>query len=280
MKKIIVLAAVFLLAGCSTKFAYNNISWLVYWYIDDYVEFNKDQKIMFDDYIASWQSWHKQSELPKYQAHLEELASDIATQNISIDRMAYHQDKARDHWHRARAHVAPGLVELAKTLDEEQITFFFAALEKENVEDEEEWLERQERSEKRRKDDWIDRNFDNLEDYLGRLTTEQKDFVRNSYGNFESTRMHWIKYKRDYQQAMRQAFVMEDRGEQFENTMLELATNPEVFRSEDMLAASDRNEEKTKEFLLTVFSLSTDKQRQHFIRELNDLRDDMIDLSE
>ena len=30
--------------GCSSKFAYNNLDWLVYWYVDDYIEFSDQQE--------------------------------------------------------------------------------------------------------------------------------------------------------------------------------------------------------------------------------------------
>ncbi|WP_371193273.1 DUF6279 family lipoprotein [Glaciecola sp. SC05] len=279
MKKIIVLVAVFLLAGCSTKFAYKNLDWLVYWYVDDYIEMTNAQEQQFDQYIAQWQQWHVETELPKYQAHLEELANDIAQQNISVDRMGYHQEKARDHWERLREHISPGIADIAATMDEEQITYFFAALEKENVKDEEERLERLALSDDKRKDRWVDRNFDNLKNWLGRLSDEQKSYIENSYGNMQSNSENWVKYKRDYQQALRLQFAAPERDEVFKNEMTALLINPEQFRSEQMLATSAHNERATKEYLLTIFSLSTEKQRAHLIKEINDLRDDVVELS-
>ena len=41
-----------LLTGCSSKFAYNNIDWLMYWYIDDYVELDKSQKSLLDGVLG------------------------------------------------------------------------------------------------------------------------------------------------------------------------------------------------------------------------------------
>jgi hypothetical protein len=237
------------------------------------------QKQQFDQYIDQWQSWHIQTELPMYLAHLDELADDVASQNINIDRMNYHQQKARDHWHRLRAYIAPGIAQMATTLDEEQVTYLFAALEKENVNDEKEWLEGLERSDKERKDDWIERNVDNLDERLGRLSNEQKVFIENSYGNFASSSQYWIDYKRTYQNALRKEFASPARGDDFTSRIIELIVNPEIFRSKEMLAANANNERETKFFLLTLFSLSTEKQRQHLIEEINDLRDDIAELA-
>nr|WP_136252394.1 DUF6279 family lipoprotein [Ningiella ruwaisensis] len=279
MKKIIVLLTVFLVAGCSTKFAYKNIDWLVYWYIDDYIDMTKAQEQQFDTYLEQWLSWHKRSELPLYLAHLEELKADIASQNISIAQMDYHQEKAREHWTRFRAHIAPDLAQLATTLSDEQVVYLFAALEKENLEDEEEREERAKRSEKRKKADWLDRNEDNLEKWLGNLTDEQETFVENSYGNFSSTSQYWLEYKRNYQQALRKVFSQAGRGEEFTSRLAELLTDPERFRSDEMQAVSARNESASKQYLLTIFSLSTEKQRQHLIEEIDSLRDDITELA-
>ncbi len=280
MKKIIVLLTVFLITGCSTKFAYKNLDWLIHWYVDDYVELNDAQEQKFDQYIAQWQQWHIESELPKYQAHLEELAQDIRTQNISIARMDYHQEKARQHWYRFREHIAPGVVEMAKTLDEEQITYFFAALEKENVEDEERDAKRAKRSDEERKERWIERNEDNIENWLGKLNAEQKSLIENTYGNFQSTSQYWVTYKRDYQRAMRAVFASPDRGEAFTQAMIELINNPESYRSQEMLDASAHNERETKLYLFTMFGLSSEKQREHLVDEINKLRDDVVELAD
>ncbi|MFC4699176.1 DUF6279 family lipoprotein [Glaciecola siphonariae] len=280
MKKIIVLFAVLLITGCSAKFAYKNLDWLVYWYVDDYVELNNEQEDKFDAYIAQWQAWHIQSELPKYKAHLEELSNDIYTQNISIERMSYHQQKARDHWYRLRAHIAPGMADMATTLSEEQITYFFAALEKENVEDEKERAKREEKSAQERKEAWIERNLDNLSDWLGKLNDEQKSFVENSYGRFRSNSSNWVSYKRAYQQAMRSEFASPDRGERFKQRMIALINNPEAYRSSEMIEVSEHNERETKLYMLSLFTLSDEKQRRHLIGEIEDLRDDVVDLAQ
>lgn len=278
MKKIIVLLAVFLLAGCSTKFAYKNLDWLVHWYVDDYIELSKPQKQTFDQYVEQWQAWHMQTELPKYQQHLEQLVDDIAQQNINLERLNYHQDKARAHWHRLREHIAPGVAEMAATLDDEQIAYFFAALEKENVKDEDERKERMSRNDQERKKAWVERNFDNLNNWFGRLTNVQEDFVKNSYDNFESTSQYWLAYKRDYQQALRVEFASSLRDEIFKANMTTLISNPEKYRSSEMLASSERNEHASKYYLLSMFNMSTAKQREHLIDEINNLRDDVADL--
>ena len=57
MKKLTLLLWIVLLSGCSTKFAYNNIDWLVNWYIDDYVVLDTQQEKQFDAILDKWTAW-------------------------------------------------------------------------------------------------------------------------------------------------------------------------------------------------------------------------------
>lgn len=269
-----------MLSACSSKFVYKNFDWLVHWFVDDYVELNSAQKQQFDEYIEQWTIWHRQNELPKYQAQLEELAADISNNDVSIDRMRYHQDKARAHWVRLRQHISSDIVEMAVSLDDEQVSDIFAALEKENLKDEEKYYERLEQSEKRQKRKWIKRTEDNLENWLGRLTEEQEAFVENSFGRFQSNALNWIAYKRDYQQALRKTFALPTRDDTFKTQLLTLVVAPEPYRNEALLAVSDFNERESQLFLLSLFSLSTDKQRQHLLKEISELTDDIIELQQ
>ena len=50
----ILLIGLLALTGCSSKFAYNNFDWLVYWYVDDYVELTNEQEDLFDVKIDRW----------------------------------------------------------------------------------------------------------------------------------------------------------------------------------------------------------------------------------
>lgn len=73
MRIVVAVLLLLSLSSCSSKFAYNNLDWWVYWYLDDYIELNDRQEEQFDDYLNNWLSWHKRSELNRYKAHLERV---------------------------------------------------------------------------------------------------------------------------------------------------------------------------------------------------------------
>jgi hypothetical protein len=238
----------------------------------------REQKQQFDQNFEAWMSWHRETQLPLYLLHFEELANDINTQNITIDRMEYHQEKARDHWLRVRAHLAPDLAKLAAMLSDEQVDELFKNLEKQNLEDEEERAERAEQSPEKRRDRWIKRNKDNIDNWLGKLSSEQNTLIEAQYDKFTSNGLMWVEYRRTYQSAIKEVFDAPDRAEDFEQAMIALLNNPDAFRSQEMLDRSAANEYASKQYLMTLFTLTDEKQRQHMIRELNDWRDDVVEL--
>lgn len=279
MKKITILLCVILLSGCSAKFAYNNASWLIYWYLDDYVELNNQQEEQFDQVFSNWFDWHRRIELPKYQAHFGELLSDIKTKKIDEARIFYHREKSRDHWERVRTHIAPDIVAIGKTLNEKQVTYLLAKLEEENIEAEEENIEDRGLTPAQQNKKWIKRNQKGAKKWIGKLNNEQKSHIAQFRDRFEKTGDYWLIYKRAYQQALGDLFAAPDRSNEFEDKLLALILYPETFRSEDFLLVSDANSKASAEYLIGIMDLADKKQMNRLINEISELRQDIISLS-
>lgn len=58
-KLLLVIAFSFLLSACSSSFIYNNLDWLLYWYLDDYITLTSEQRSQLDDRVETWQAWHR-----------------------------------------------------------------------------------------------------------------------------------------------------------------------------------------------------------------------------
>ena len=48
MRSLLVVVFIIFLTSCSSKLAYNNLDWWVYWYMDDYIELKDEQEEKFD----------------------------------------------------------------------------------------------------------------------------------------------------------------------------------------------------------------------------------------
>lgn len=273
-----ILVCALFLGGCSATFAYNNVSWLIYWYIDDYVELDNQQEDMFDEMLDGWMLWHKQEELPRYQQQLEDIISDIKSDNIDSESIRLHRERARQHWVRARAHVASDLVTLGSTLSSDQVVYLFASLDKENNEDEEEINEKLALDENEKIEKWTKKNQKGIKKWTGKLTSEQKELVASFHNRFESTSQFWLAYKREYQQQLREVFARSQRDEVFEERLYELIVDPEKFRSQPFQTAMDTNAQASTDYILDLLALLSDKQLEKLVKEIEEFRQDAISL--
>lgn len=279
MKKIIIIGFVLLLSGCSTKFVYKNLDWLVYWYLDDFIELSSEQESLFDDKLSDWLEWHKTVEIPKYIAHLGELSEDIKMKQISLDQMDYHQQKAAEHWTRLKARIIPDLVEMAPTLSSEQVQSMFEEIDEINKEESKDREEVLSKSPEQRKQKSLKRNKKNLERWLGDITNEQESLIENTYGQYHSNGELWQEYRIRYQAELRSLFNEADRGDRFKAKLQKLLMYPEEFRSALLNQRNVENSKKYKEFLLAVDALATEEQRAHLLSEIAEFMKDFRDMA-
>ncbi|MFT7259543.1 MAG: DNA mismatch repair ATPase MutS [Glaciecola sp.] len=278
MKKILIIGLVLLLSGCSTKFVYKNVDWLVYWYVDDFVELTNQQEAIVDAKLETWLEWHKESELPQYIQHLSELSDDIRTQQLSLDKMDYHQQKAADHWMRLKAKIVPDLVAMSPMLSQEQVDSMFKEIDKMNEEEADERAEMLAKTPEKRKRESLKRNKRNVKRWLGQLDSAQEQLVEKTYGEYHSNGELWLQYRVRYQAQLRTLLNGTDKGEGFKTKLTKLLMEPEKYRGELLNQRNIDNSNKYKEFLLAADTLATEAQRKHLLDEIAEFADDLNDL--
>ena len=271
MRSLLVVVFIIFLTSCSSKLAYNNLDWWVYWYMDDYIELKDEQEEKFDAHLQNWLSWHKKSELTRYKAQLEDIRKQIQNDTLNSSIVYNNLELARSHWERVRDEVSPELAAIAKTLDDEQVVTLFAALEKDNKEEEEERQEALEKSEAQRLKDRIERIQETIRERIGDLSKEQKQIVSTYAQQFISTGDAWIKYRRNIQNAARKLFVSRKQNERFEQELVALMQNPDNYKSDVYKQSSAHNMTVTATLLAEIFSTLSEKQRQTLIENVDEL---------
>jgi rubrerythrin len=271
MRSLLVVVFIIFLTSCSSKLAYNNLDWWVYWYMDDYIELKDEQEEKFDAHLQNWLSWHKKSELTRYKAQLEDIKKQIQNETLNSSIVYNNLELARSHWERVRDEVSPELAAIAKTLDDEQVVTLFAALEKDNKEEEEERQEALEKSEAERLKDRIERIQETISERIGDLSKEQKQIVSTYAQQFISTGDAWITYCRNIQNAARKLFVSRKQNERFEQELVALMQNPDNYKSDVYKQSSAHNMIVTATLLAEIFSTLSEKQRQTLIENVDEL---------
>ena len=140
MRKVLLLSSVLFLSGCTLQFGYNNIDWLVHWYVDDYVDLDREQREQFDTQMDKFLAWHRDNELPRYRNQLTELQQQVKSGSVSSEQWLDHLTRVRQHWWQSRDEMAELMVPLANTLSDAQVAALFDELKDQNEESREEEL--------------------------------------------------------------------------------------------------------------------------------------------
>ena len=66
-----------LLAGCSSEFLYNRVDRLAQFYIERYIDLDRDQSRSLKVNLEGLKEWHRYNELSEYQDFLNQIETDI-----------------------------------------------------------------------------------------------------------------------------------------------------------------------------------------------------------
>lgn len=265
---------VMMLSSCSSQFAYNNLDWLAYWYIDDYIELDKAQKNKFDIHLSEWLRWHRTEELVKYQNQLKDLKNIFHHGPITAEQVVMHFDQGRQHWVRLRSRLTPELSQFAEYLNEAQIEALFAELEKQNAEWEEELAEESEETLADKEEDLASR----VKEHIGKLTNEQQTIVAVYAPKFTNNSREWLAYRRVVQLEAKKLFEQRKQNASFIDDLHELMNNPEAYRHAELRHNSEQNRLLYAEMLAEISQTLTSKQKQRLLRKIDNLIDDLQDL--
>ena len=278
-KSVIILVSLLVLAGCSSTFAYNNIDWLVYWYIDDYIDLTEEQEQQFDTKMSSWLKWHRDTELRLYETHINQIRHRALTTAMSPEDILDELSIARQHWLRLRDEVAPGLAQMAPLLSDEQVIYLFAQLERENQKQQDERLdELKDTSEKQRFDNQIKQITSQVEDYIGKTTSQQRQLIRTYVPQLQSTDNYWLAYRRKTQQVARELFASRGNNPEFVEQLTQLIKNPDGHRSSEHNRVSNQNSLIYATMLSELQASMSDKQRRRLNKKIDQFVDDLEDL--
>ena len=160
----------FLQACSSTTFVYNRLDFIIPWYLDDYVDLNRQQNTSLDELLMPFLHWHRTEELPRYVAILSEVERDLDTQ-VTPEMVGQRFSEVENAWLRLEEEATNWMLTLGAELSDEQIDAFLAVLQEQQEEYEEDYLSR---SEEAYLEDSYDNFVDGLQDYMGRLDKGQR----------------------------------------------------------------------------------------------------------
>jgi hypothetical protein len=163
------------LGACSAiKLAYNNLPTVSYWWLDGYLDFDGAQTPKVRDELDQLLAWHRQNELPRIASLLQE-AQALAPGEVTPGQVCAMADRIRERLLAVTERAEPAGTELALSLTDAQLQQLERKYAKNNAEYRKDWLDRTPAQvQEKRYDQFLDRT----EDFYGRLSTEQRELLK------------------------------------------------------------------------------------------------------
>ena len=258
-------------SACSSKMIYNNLDWLAYWYIDDYVTLTDLQEAEFDPALVQFLDWHRKSELQSYITQIKLIQHDINNGLDKADIEAYIKT-FKGFWQAILIGIEPGVVRLAYSLKEQQILEFLAVVEKKNLDSIEafEDLSKQAR---------LDKRFEKIErrlaSFIGKLDASQKQLIKSTNEQQLSTFVEWIEFRRDWANSIRTAYTLRDDKPAFEKALSRSILQADSFRSAPFRQKIEHNQKLWKITLAQLIDSLNKKQLKKLNIKLDDIIEDL-----
>lgn len=266
-----------LTACMGIKFTYNNLDWLVPWYVEDFIELTDGQEELFEQEFTDLWLWHRTTELPKYVESLKRLETDLTDKTMTIEKLVSYQDEASDHYEVTARRVISEGIDLLSTLTDEQIEEITEIVTEEMVDYEERILET--KNEKRIKGR-IKRTEKNFRKWIGKLTKKQKGLIEAWGSSYESLSEYRLAYMKVSRAAFFEAMEKRTDKEYLKERLLFLTMERDQLHSEEHLEARSRNRELSKQLTLAIEASLTKKQRKRLLNRIRNYRESFEELVE
>ncbi|MDP5071849.1 MAG: DUF6279 family lipoprotein [Congregibacter sp.] len=257
-----------LLACSGTTFVYNRLDVILPWYVDRYVDLERDQSLALDAQLKVLLDWHRGEELSAYLQFLDDLDRDLAGPFTLAQLQAY-ADRAEQAWFRIRDPGLEQMLLLGETLSDEQLAGFMAVMDKKQIKYERKYLDR---NDSEMREDAFESLQETLEDYLGRLDDTQLASLRDAAQALFRSDEVWLSERRAWTAELAQALKREPGWQQRVRLIVrdwEANLDPEVE------AIYDHNTIVVERAVVEVLNSRSEKQKVRTQKKIAELREDL-----
>jgi hypothetical protein len=267
----LLLVLIFFLSSCSsTRIGYYFADWYLETTIDDYFDLTSIQEDQVEIIVDQIHLWHRTKELSKLIILLKDFRNRVTTsvqpEDIFWVQMAFEKMKFR--WVKR---ISKDISFLLTQLSSFQINHF----EKKTREHYQVHLAENQLSSDEWKRKQITQLFEELEEWFGNFSKNQKNTLLNVYQPNQAEYQKHIEENKEFQDKF--IFLLRQKlsAEQLEPKIVKwlIASVVEDGQNKDSLAKNQQG--KMIRFFLTLDDVLTKKQRQHFINKIDDTIGDL-----
>jgi hypothetical protein len=263
-----------LISACSRAgLAYRNLDWLLPWRLNDYLNLNSQQQAWLKPRLQTHLQWHCSAELPRYIDWLQTTESILAQPQPDSAQLLEQFAQFDAALKRIGVEITPTAIELLQGLSEQQVSELYAAIDEDNLEDRQDFLdpplatqisERQTRMQER------------LRAWMGRLNSAQTEHIATWANGLGEQNRLWLENRQLWQAELRKVVAERDSAD-FAERVTRLLQQRESFYSDEYRASYDRSRQALATLFSQLLSSSDEAQRERLSHRLRDLRRDLAE---
>ena len=259
-----------LLAGCAVRFVYNQLDWLVPWYLEDYIELEGPQEKLFEARLEAYLAWHRQEQLPIYADFLESVA-DAAEQGLTEADIASIQARTQSLAQTLIDKLEPDMMDLFAMASDKQVQSLFKKFASDNEQYRKDVLEvsvdKQRRQRGKEAQHYVER-------WTGSLDKQQRQLIDDWSQSYEIMGEELFETQLAWQGEFHRILDLRHDKPVYEKAFRALLDNPEFGRSAALQQKLDQNERAVVQLYLQLDQSLTKSQRQHMVKKLRSYAED------
>ncbi|OUS30152.1 hypothetical protein A9Q99_06645 [Gammaproteobacteria bacterium 45_16_T64] len=274
-RAVLFLIGVALIPACAVKLVYNQLDWLVPWYVSDYLDLNGKQDDFFEERLEDYLDWHRKSQLPEYSAFLDKVATDVAD-GLSEQEVRYLQNETERLAGIMMERLAPDIADLFADADDQQLTDLYVLLEKEG-----DRLRAKNAGASLRKlqEEQVEEVIDTIERWTGSLSDAQEDMVATWGGRYQPMGEDFYQAGTAWRAEFKGVLALRKQPKLYRSRLITLLTTPNFGRSETLEQKLESNKNALTQLYFELDRSFTKKQRRHIVSTLHSYAEDFAQLS-
>ena len=266
------LILVLFLGGCSSiTFIYNQFDNLFPWYLQSYVDLDRDQKKYLDELLTPFFQWHRVEEMPKYAQIIGDLELAI-NDEVDIGSIALITHNVEESWVRLEDQMIMWATPLARELSDEQITKFIQVLKTKTTQSEKKLLVRNDQA---YQSDSYKSLRKNLRRFMGSLTKDQLDLVKVTSKEMRRVDAERIQSRKAFNEKL--SLILQ-REQGWEERLKKITHNDDLV-AENYQSTYAFNTDLIQHLLVAILNSRNDKQDQKLRTQLARYKADINSLA-
>ncbi|KUJ71494.1 hypothetical protein AVO41_08195 [Thiomicrospira sp. WB1] len=252
---------------------YNQLDWLLPWYIDDYVSIETHQQDQLDHRIERLITWHRTQQLPLYASLVKKLNHQIhdPTSPEQIESLLNELDALIDAIYLGIGeHLAP----LLTTLSHEQKDDFIQNLTQRNIDYGEEYVNIGEAAARSMGAEKMTEMYD---EWLGDVTQDQEAMIEDFTQSTDWMSPELLRAKQQWTEAM--ASTLKTLNSDQDQQLVALFDDRKRFWTQRLNQQFESNRSLLAQHLALIVASLTPEQQAHLSSRLGEYRSDFLALA-